>query len=178
MEENMDTLRTLTKTLILFSLLTFVYSCASDRYLRTERAGPAELAGTYTLFLHGVRYSDDVENVAILDKEGDMYSFEIYAPEYDYSVQKGLPAKEALEEAERHVGHHRDFMRSRLSKIIDKEGNIIGYELRPLYHLDRFGQSDILYIDYMTKDNRVITTIRLKEYLRERDREIIRGWSD
>ena len=174
----MDTLKTLTKTLILFSLLTLVYSCASERYLRTDRAGPAELAGTYTLFLHGVRYSDDVENVAILDKEGDTYSFEIYAPEYDYTVKKGVTAEEALDEAEGHVSHHRDFMRSRLRKIFDKDGNIIGYELRPLYHINRFGESDVLYIDYMTKDNRVITTIRLREYFRERDRELIRGGSD
>jgi len=171
MEENMNTLRTLIKMLLFFSLLTFIYSCASDRYLRTERAQPAELAGTYTLFLHGVRYSDDVENVAILDKEGDPYSFEIHEPEYDYTVKKGVSAKEALEEAERHVRHHQDFMRSRLRKIFDKEGNIIGYELVPLYHINRFGESDVLYIDYMTKDNRVITTIRMKEYLKERDRE-------
>ncbi|MBI5664865.1 MAG: hypothetical protein HZC49_07240 [Nitrospirae bacterium] len=171
----MHTLKSLTKTLILFSLLTAIYSCASERYLRTVRPAPEELAGTYTVFLYGARHMDDVENVAILDKEGDPYSIEIYAPEYDYTVKDGMPAKEALEEAQAHVRYHRDFRGSRLSKIIDKTGNTIGFELRPLYHAHRFGQSDVLYVDYMMKDNKVITTIRVKDYIPERDREMLRG---
>ena len=174
----MNTLKTLSKILMLFSLLTSIYSCASGRYLRTDRAGPEELAGTYTLLLYGARHSADVANVAVLDKEGDAYTFEIYAPEYDYTVKTGIPAKEALEEAQAHVRYYRDFSRSRLSKITDKAGNTIGYELRPLYHAFHLGQADVLYIDYMVKEDKIITTIRIKEHLWERDRELIRGKSD
>ncbi len=174
----MYTLKNLSKTLILFSLLTSVYSCSYERYLKTDPAGPEELAGTYTLLLYGARHSDDVANVAILDKEGDPYTIEIYAPEYDYSVMTDMPAKEALGEAQTHVRYYRDFSRARLSKIIDKAGNTIGYELRPLYHAFHLGQSDVLYIDYMMKDNKVITTIRLKDNVQERDRELLRGRSD
>jgi hypothetical protein len=174
----MNILKTLSKTILLFSLLTSIYSCASERYLRTDRAGPEELAGTYTLLLHGARHMDDVANVAILDIEGDPYTFEIYAPEFDYTVKKGVPAKEALDEAQAHVRYYRDFSRSRLSKIIDKAGNTIGYELRPLYHAFQLGQSDVLYIDHMVKDSKVITTIRIKGHILERDRELIRGRSD
>ena len=174
----MNTLKTLSKTLILFSLLTSIYSCAYERYLRTDRAGPEELAGAYTLLLHGARHMDDVANVAILDIQGDSYTFEIYAPEFNYTVKKGVPAKEAMEEAQAHVRYHRDFSRSRLSKIIDKAGNTIGYELRPLYHAFHLGQSDVLYIDHMVKDNNVITTIRVKDNVLESDREMIGGRSD
>jgi hypothetical protein len=172
----MDTLKTLSKTLILSLLLTFFHSCAFDSYLRTERAMPEELTGTYALFLHGARHIDDVENAAILDKEGDPYTFEIYAPEYDYTVKKGVPAKAALEEAEAFVRYHRDFKRSRLSKIVDKAGHTIGYELRPIYHAFHLGQADVLYIDYMMKDNKVITTIREKDL--DNKPLMFRGMSD
>ncbi|MBI4847007.1 MAG: hypothetical protein HY808_00310 [Nitrospirae bacterium] len=153
-------------TIIFISCVSVLYSCAAGKYLGTGPATTEEIRGTYTLLLHGGRYSDDVENVAVLDKEGDRYTFEIYAPEYDYTVKKGLPAKEALEEAERFVRFNSAFMRSRLSRIVDNEGNPIGYELRPLYHLFEFGQSDVLYIYYQMQDNRVLTIIRQKEYSR------------
>jgi hypothetical protein len=174
----MYTLKTLSKTLILFSLLTSVFSCAYEQYLRTDRAGPEELAGTYTLLLYGARHSDDVANVAILDKEGDTYTFEIYAPEYDYSVKTGMSAKEALEKAQAHVRYYHDFSRSRLRKIIDKAGSTVAYELRPLYHAVHLGQSDVLYINYIVKDNKVITTIRLTDNMFDSERDIFRGRAD
>ncbi|MBI5057650.1 MAG: hypothetical protein HZB61_13635 [Nitrospirae bacterium] len=164
--------------ILIISCVTVFYACATGRYMGTGPATTEEIQGTYTLLLHGNRYSDDVENVAVLDKEGDRYTFEIYAPEYDYTVKKGLPAKEALEEAERFVRFNSAFMRSRLSRIVDNEGNTIGYELRPLYHLFEFGQSDVLYINYLLRDNRVLTIIRQKEYSRDREPSLFRDSMD
>jgi len=156
-------------------VLIIANSCATSGYLKTEKAGPSAITGSYTLLLHGSRYSDDVENVAILDKEGDAYSFKIAAPEFDYTVLKEVPAKEALEEAERFVRSHRAFLRSRLSGIIDAKGNVIGYELRPLYLSHEFGFSDVLYIDYRMKDNTVITYIRTKYDLENKEPFLFRG---
>ncbi|MBI5098682.1 MAG: hypothetical protein HZB30_05530 [Nitrospirae bacterium] len=171
----MNTIKSLTAALMLILIFIVTYSCVSVSYMKTDRAGPSEITGTYTLLLYGGRYSEDVENVAILDKEGDRYSFEIFAPGYDYTVKKEVQGKEALEEAKKHVGSHRFFFRSRLSRILDTEGNVIGYELRPLYHLTEFGISDILYIDYTMKDNKVITKIRLKYELENREPFLFRG---
>ena len=168
----MDLLKTLLKTLMLFLLLTSIYSCASERYLNRGRAGYEELAGTYTLLLYGARHMDDLETAAIFDKEGDPYTIEIYAPEFDYIVRKGMTAKDALAEAQAFVKYHRDFARSRFSKLTDNAGNIVGYEMRPLYHAFHIGESDVLYIDYMMKDNKVITNIRLKDNVKERDRDL------
>ncbi|RJQ49938.1 MAG: hypothetical protein C4526_12890 [Nitrospiraceae bacterium] len=151
---------------LIFVLMT-LYSCMGGGYLRTDPAASREVSGTYTLLLHGVRYSDDVENVAILDKEGDGYSFEIFAPEYDYTVLKQVPAKEALEKAERHVGSHYAVRKTELSRILDRQGNIVGYELKPLYHPLEFGIPDILYIDYTIKGNKIITKIWVR-YDREK----------
>ncbi len=164
---NMKALKTLT-ALAAILLSTAIFSCAPGRYLKTERAETMEIDGTYTLLLHGNRFGDDMETAAIFDKEGDPYTFEVFAPEYDYRVKKGIQAKEALNEAERFVGSHRSFRRSILSRIFDKEGNIIGYELRPLYFQSEIGEPDALYIDYTVKDNMVTVRIRLKEYKENR----------
>lgn len=144
-------------------------SCMNKHYLRTEKALPAEIAGTYTLLLHGNRYGNDVENVAVLDKEGDRYSFEILAPPYDYSIQSGLSAEEALKKAGEHVRSHHAFLDPWLSRIFDREGNIAGYEMRPLYRPLEFGYSDILYVDYRIRDSKIIVWIRKRHDVRDRD---------
>lgn len=147
-------------TLIGISLILTV-SCATGKYLRTEAAKVTEISGTYTIILYGGRYSADMETIAILDKEGDKYTFEVYAPEFDYKIKHGVPAKKALEESEKFVRFHHSFWQARLSKIIDPSGNTIGYEIRPLYHPIDFGYTDVLDVRYVIKDSKVIVTISL-----------------
>jgi hypothetical protein len=136
-------------------------SCAPALYLKTEGAQPAELKGTYTLILYGARYGSDIENIVILAKEGTGYSFEVYAPEFDYRVRKNVPADEALAEAQKFVSFHYAFRRSRLSRILDKEGSPIGYEVRPLYSPLDFGYADVMDITYTLRDRKVTARIRL-----------------
>jgi hypothetical protein len=130
--------------------------------LRTEGAKDADIRGSFALILYGSRHLNDIETIAILDMEGDRYGFEPYAPEFDYKIKRGIPAKEALEEAERFVSWHSSFYRTQLSRILDGKGNVIGYEIRPLYQPLAFGASDVLDVDYRIKDNKVIVRIRLK----------------
>lgn len=152
---------------ILFALI--FQSCATGKHLRTEQAADSEVTGNYTLILHGGRYSEDIENVAIFDKEGDPYTFEIFAREDNYTVQKGVPAKEALDTAQKFVSFHRSVRGTKLNRIIDKDGNTIGYELRPLYNQLEFGFSDVLYTDYSVKDHKVIVYIWLRQELEHRE---------
>lgn len=142
--------------------IAFLNSCSTGNYLRTEGVRDTNIQGTFTLILYGSRHLNDIETIAILDIEGDGYSFEPYAPEFDYKIKRGIPAKEALEEAERFVSWHSSFYRTQLSRILDYKGNVIGYELRPLYQLLAFGVSDVLDVDYRIKDNKVIVRIKLK----------------
>lgn len=139
-----------------------LFSCAAGNYLKTEGAKDADIRGSFSLILYGSRHSNDIETIAILDIEGDGYSFEPYAPEFDYKIKRGIPAKEALEEAERFVSWHSSFYRTQLGRILDDKGNVIGYEIRPLYQPLAFGTSDVLDVDYRIKDNKVIVRIRLK----------------
>lgn len=148
-------------TFAVISLLLTIISCAPGIYLKTERAKVTEISGMYTLILYGGRYSNDIETIAILDKEDDKYTFEVYAPEFDYKIKQGVPAKEALEEAGKFIRFHHSFWQFRLSRIIDPTGNTIGYELRPLYYPPDFGYTDVLDVLYVIKDSKVIVTISL-----------------
>src|SRR5512139_1174686 len=96
--------------LVLFGL----YALSGERYLKTEPASPAEVQGKFTLFLYGCRSRDDIENVAVLDREEDAYAFEIMAPDFSYTVKRGLNAEDALREAELFVTCNIEFERSRL----------------------------------------------------------------
>jgi hypothetical protein len=165
----MNILKTITAAImgILFSLI--LQSCVTGKYLRTEQAPDSEITGNYTLILYGGNYSEDIENVAILDKEGDPYTFEVFAREYDYTVKKDVPAKEALDAARKFISSHRSVRGTKLNRVIDKEGNTIGYELRPLYFQLEYGYPDILHTEYVEKDHKIIVRVWLREEFERRE---------
>jgi len=142
--------------------LILVFSFMSgDRYLKTEAAERAEVQGTFTLVLYGCRYQNDLETFAVLDKEGDPYVFEVYAPDFNYRIKHGLSVREALQLAEQHVRCHINSDKTRFSKILGPTGNTIGFELRPLYDPLTFGIDDVLTIQYAVKEQKVIVHIQL-----------------
>lgn len=135
---------------------------ALEKPLNVEEARVAGVTGMFTLILYGGRHLNDIETVAFLDLEGDRYTFEPYAPEFDYRVVSGVSAKDALAKAEHFVGGHYSFWRSQLNRVLDDRGNVIGYELRPYYQPLAFGLSDVLDVYYAQKGDRVLIYIRLK----------------
>ncbi|MBM4128584.1 MAG: hypothetical protein FJ243_00530 [Nitrospira sp.] len=142
-------------------LLIAIYSCAPGQYLRTGGASPSEITGTFALILYGGRYSTDLETIAILDQEGDPYTFEVYAPEFDYKVLKGISAKDALERAAKFVSSNPYYRYSRLGKIFDPQGRVIGYEVRPIYDPLLFRFPDVLLVYYRIVGDKVIVDISL-----------------
>jgi hypothetical protein len=148
-------------------LLSFtITSCVltTGNHLRIEAAKPSEVTGTYTLYLYGCRYPDDLENVALLDKEGGPYTIEIYAPDTRYKVKTGLLAEEALKQAEQFVKCSVHYQDTRFSKIPDQAGtagNIIGYEVRALYSPIRYGIYDVLDVQYVVQDDKIVVYIKL-----------------
>ena len=121
------------------------------------------IEGTFTLILYGANHAYDLETIALLDKEGDAYQFEPYAPEFVYRIKKNLPVNEALSEAEKFVGWHHSFRNVMISKIRDEKGSLLGYEVRPLYYPLDFGFSDILEVGYFKSGNKIIARIKLME---------------
>lgn len=130
--------------------------------MRTRRVSVAPSSGTFSLILYGGRYGEDLESVAVLDKEGDGYTLTPFAPDFDFKVRKGTAAKDALKEAEEFVSWHPNFVSSALSEISDDRGVLIGYELRPLYSPVAYGTLDVLDIIYTRKDDLVYFSIKLK----------------
>jgi len=151
-------------------------ACAPGKALRTDSSFiSGDVQGTYTLILYGSNYSDDLETAAFLDKEGDRYTLEPYAPEFAFRGKKGLTAERALREASEFIRSHAEFNREQVRSIKDEKGEIIGYELRPLYLPLTFGTDDVLDIDYWLKDNRVLVFIKLKPSLEKRRVDVDRN---
>ena len=131
--------------------------------LKTNSADSAEVKGTFTVILYGGAHADDLETVALLDNEGDQFTLEPFAPDFDYVIRKGLSAEEALKAAEKFVTFHSSFWRTQLIKIINPEGNTVGFELKPLYLPFIYGTSDVLDIYYWPKKGgKIKVTIKLK----------------
>ncbi len=135
---------------------------ASGRsFLRTQPALPSEVTGAYALLLYGCRYPDDLEDVAILTKDGAPYPFEIFSLPTRYTVKPGMAADAALRMAERFVSCSVHYQQSRMSRILDPAGTVIGYEVRPLYSPIRFGIADVLLINYVLDHGRIVVYIKL-----------------
>lgn len=165
---------------LIAACLWFSSAAGADNALRTAGATDAEVKGDFTLILFGGRHGNDIETVAFLDSEGDKYTVEPYAPEFDYRVRKGLTAEKALHDADAFVRGHNAVHSTELRRIIGPAGGTIGFEVRPIYLPFVFGESDVLDLNYRLRDGRVIVYIRLKpaverlirggDGLRERDR--------
>jgi hypothetical protein len=119
--------------------------------LNTVSADPTEVKGTFTVILFGGAYHDDLETVAFLDIAGDQYTLEPFAPDFDFVIKKGLSAEEALTVAGKFVSFHPSFWKTQLTEIISPGGDIVGFELRPLYLPFVYGKSDVLDIYYWPK---------------------------
>ena len=157
---------------IFLALLVFsLCSCAGGKQLRTELARNTEITGSYDLILFGTKNAYELRTIAFLDKEGDGYELVPYAPDYEYKVIKNLPGSEALDKALDYVKWPRDYRSSEVREILDDQGSIIGYEVRPLYEPIAYGISNVLVVQYWVQaGGKVKVTINLhptaEEYLR------------
>jgi len=138
-------------------------SAAFEKPLRTEWVNQSEVAGSFTLILYGGNYFNDLQTIAFLDAEGYPYTFEPYAPAFEYRLLKGLSAREALDKAQDFVSTTGNcFVRSQLSKVLDRNDKTIGYELRPFYNPLCYGLADVLDVSYWNKDGKIVIKVKVK----------------
>ena len=140
-------------------LLLLSMSCTTVKYLKTEMVKEADIRDPVTLFLY---HEFEYGGVAIIDVEGDDYTFEILASRYNYSVKTNLTADQAMDETAQFIATWRKEMRI----ILDDSGTIIGYEIRPLFQMSRFGRSDIFDTTYRPAGNTIIVTVDLESTVR------------
>ena len=143
--------RILSAMLVMACLAAFAGCALPEARIHSEPPGDKEISGVFTLILYGGNYLDDLETVAFLDREGDAYTFDIYAPDFNYRTIRGLSAAEGLKRAEEFVSRNTSFQQVRLSSIVEDKAGNIGYEVRPLYRPFTYGTDDLLDISYGEK---------------------------
>lgn len=159
--------------IFIFIVLAISVFAVSDSFasIRIEEAKADEVKGTFNVILYGARYLNDLETIAFLYPQGSQYPIEPFAPEGDYIVKRGMQAKDALKEAEGFVSGNPDFRSSQLSRIVDDKGNVLGYEVRPLYMPFVYGVFDVLDVGYGIKGGKVIVIIRLLPSVEDKIRD-------
>lgn len=159
--KNKKVLQNATAVLGLTLLLT---ACMTGTRLNTSSADPATISGTYTLLLHGCKYGDEIDNVAILADEQGRYPVEIYAVPGSYTVKKGIPAKEALAQAMSFVAcSTHSVWKTQVERIVGDNNGTVGYEVRPLYFPLEFGNTDPIQISYFLRTEGVRVYIRIDD---------------
>ncbi len=138
-----------------------MFGSSAARRLTTQFAKPDEVEGIFRLILHSGSQPQHLGRIAFLDREDDEILLDPYAPEFDFSQIPHLPAEKALDRAADFVTNHSVFQRMSLSKIIDHDGAVVGFEVRPIYLLHAYGTEDVLDVSYRKKDNKVIISIHL-----------------
>ena len=129
--------RALSHVFAAFAMALFVFSFVSAvaaEDLKTSRADASEVDGTFMLMLIGCTSASDLNNIAILKKEEEDRSFEITSPYGTEPIAKsGLSGMDALAEADNFLGCNVESTHTQLSKIVNEEGTIVGFEVRPQY---------------------------------------------
>lgn len=144
-------------TLAVLLIRTFV----GGKNLMTDTAETSEITGTYRLILYGAGHRNDMETVAILDKEDDIYTIDPHAPPERYRTKKNVSAQQALEEAKNFISWHHLFQSYQIRKVMDERGTAIAYEMRPLYRPETFGVDDVIETTYTVKKRTVTVSVTL-----------------
>jgi hypothetical protein len=142
-------------------LMLFCCSCAHGVRLNAEGVTGADMAGTFTTIIYGCNYTDDPESVAFLDREGDRYTMEPYAPDFKYRVIRNMSGKDAFAAAEGFLHCSTAFQGYQIREVRAPGGGVIGYEVRQRFYPFVYGADDMLSVDYWLKDDRVIIQIGL-----------------
>ena len=154
-------------TVFLFVCIMCDVADVSGASLKTRDGGTPDPSGTYTVIRYGQNYADDVAALVVIVPEKGKYAFEVNKPDFEYRVQKGLTAKQAMEMAQDFASRHREFLRSQTSSVLGPGGNVIAFEVKALYKTTFLGMEDVIYTDYVLRgDDRVQLNIRLDDAVR------------
>ena len=152
----MSRIKIISKLAVLLLVIDCLSSCMTGVELRARPADRRLISGTYTLYLYGCHYPDQADNVAILVDENGKFPIEIFDLDTSYIVKKGVPAQQALAEADAFVRcSTHGIWQIWVARIPETGIGAIGYEVRPLYQPHEFGVSDIMTIRYRLIDGKV-----------------------
>ncbi|NJD56799.1 MAG: hypothetical protein FIA94_10400 [Nitrospirae bacterium] len=143
--------------------LVLILSCVSctPGVRLSSQSWQGGVSGTYTVIYYGCNFSEDLETVVFLDREGDQYTIEPFAPDFKYRVKKGVDARDAFSHIEGFLRCSTAFQGSQVKRIIAPNGQALGYEVRPVYAPFVYGAGDVLNVDYWLNGDKAVAYIRL-----------------
>lgn len=152
------------KRLITAALAVMVLSCAQPVILKTDPVKSlTDINERFNLIYYVGTEREDVRRAVVLDVRGDEYEFIPAVEDFEYEILQDIPIWEAIYEAKVFFGYHWFITTTVYKRILDPEGRVVGYELRPLYHPDMFKKKDVIAIKYtMVEGNRVSVDIKLE----------------
>jgi len=157
----MNRLRSVLQLSALLFLVSLLSSCAMGIQLKTERADPKGIQGTYDLITYGCRYPSDIEHAAFLITPERTDSVDLFVLDTAYKIKRGLPANQALAEAETHVlCGIRTVQDIRIRRIQDGSGGTLGYEVLPRYPATDETGMDPLLVNYSLKNGKITIYIQ------------------
>ncbi|MCX8027368.1 MAG: hypothetical protein N3A62_05885 [Thermodesulfovibrionales bacterium] len=145
--------------LVLF--LFFLTTSAGAINLDTVEVKETEIQGMFDIILYGARHGDDLETVALLVPLNSEYQVKMYAPDFDYRIDRAKDAKTATNIAKQFTSWHHSFMRHIYLKIVAPDGKAVAYEVRPLYLPFVYGRADVLDNTYRLKEKTVFISVKL-----------------
>lgn len=132
----------------------------------TDRIAP----GTYRTLFYSAYARNDLLTVVILDRDGDGWTIEPLGAPSDFRVSEGQSGEEALAAARPFFRLISGFNRVATREIRGPGGEMIGYELRPLYQPFVHGMEDVLDTSYRQRgDNTIAADIRVSPIMEMRD---------
>jgi hypothetical protein len=149
-------------------VIFIIQGCSHGTQLRTETADPKGIEGTYDLITYGCRYPNDIEHAAFLIAPDKAGMVDLYVPATSYKVKRGIPADQALSEANTHVRCGvRTVVATRVHRIPDGSGGTLGFEVLPRYSATEVGGMDPLNVSYSLKDGKITIHIRLLPHVQK-----------
>ena len=157
-----------TNVLIFISLIALaITSCAGGKHLRTEPYDAESISGLFDVTFYYNQDYDGLKQIVILDVADDGYEIVLYEPEYFMRTVKHAKGDDAEKSMVEFLQDHPNYINYKIMKIVDKEGNTIGFEIRPLYAPEMYGISDVMDTFYtMADDGTVRALISLKEQIK------------
>lgn len=146
--------------------LFLLAACSLGASLRSRPVTEIAPSGTYNAVFYGYRYVGDLETVVFLKPASSQFQIKVRSTRY-YSIVNGLSAPAAIKRAERFFSSNPNYTGISRNKILTPAGQLVGYEIRPLYQVFVYGTPDVLTTNYTLKDNTVNMYVELNPLIRK-----------
>ena len=148
--------------------LFMLAACSLGASLRSRPAREIAPSETYSVIFYGNRYVGDLETVVFLKPVSSQFNVKPKSSVY-YSIVNGISAPVAMKKAEAFFKSNPNYTGISKNRIsVASTGQLIGYEIRPLYQPFVYGMPDVLTTCYTLKGKTVSMYVEINPFLKNR----------